>query len=96
MLDDNKKRPRTAPAAGGRTRGVSPRPAVKTRRGARVAQARHDAGLSQAQLATMIGTARSTIARVEIGMTTPTLDLALALSCELGQSVEDLFGGGEA
>jgi putative transcriptional regulator len=71
-------------------------PAVKTRRGARVAQARHSADLSQQQLATMIGTARSTVARVEIGMTTPTLDLALALSRELGESVEALFGGGEA
>jgi transcriptional regulator with XRE-family HTH domain len=71
-------------------------PAVKTRRGARVAKARHEAGLSQQQLADRIGTARSTIARVEIGMTTPTLDLALALSRELGESVEALFGGGDA
>ena len=69
-------------------------PAVKTRRGARVAQARQKAGLSQQQLASRIGTARSTIARVEIGFTTPTLDLALALSYELGESVEALFGGG--
>jgi hypothetical protein len=28
------------------------------------------------------------------GMTTPTLDVALALSRELGESVEALFGGG--
>jgi putative transcriptional regulator len=68
-------------------------PAVKTRRGARVAQARHRAGLSQAQLAEKIGTARSTVARVEIGMTTPTLDLALAIARELGEPVEALFGG---
>ncbi|HWW90433.1 MAG TPA: helix-turn-helix transcriptional regulator [Solirubrobacteraceae bacterium] len=68
-------------------------PATKTKRGARVAQARRKAGLSQQALATRIGTARSTVARVEIGMTTPTLDLALALSRELGQSVETLFGG---
>jgi transcriptional regulator with XRE-family HTH domain len=69
-------------------------PAVKIRRGARVAQARHESGLSQEQLAKRIGTARSTVARVEIGFTTPTLDLALALSRELGESVESLFGGG--
>jgi transcriptional regulator with XRE-family HTH domain len=68
-------------------------PAVKTKRGARVAHARHKAGLSQQALATKIGTARSTVARVEIGVTTPTLDLALALSRELGESVESLFGG---
>jgi transcriptional regulator with XRE-family HTH domain len=69
-------------------------PATKTRRGARVAQARQNAGLSQQKLADRIGTARSTIARVEIGVSTPTLDLALALSRELGESVEALFGGG--
>ena len=69
-------------------------PAIKTRRGARVAQARQQAGLSQQALADRIGTARSTVARVEIGQTTPTLDLALALSRELGESVESLFGGG--
>jgi putative transcriptional regulator len=68
-------------------------PAEKTRRGARVAQARHKRGLSQAALAKRIGTARSTVARVEIGFTTPTLDLALALAAELGESVESLFGG---
>jgi DNA-binding XRE family transcriptional regulator len=89
----NKKRPRTVAAAGGMDKGgLSPMPAVKTRRGARVAQARHKAGLSQEQLAKRIGTARSTVARVEIGFTTPTLDLALALSDELGVSVEALFG----
>jgi transcriptional regulator with XRE-family HTH domain len=68
-------------------------PAVKTRRGARVAQARKQVGLSQQALADRVGTARSTVARVEIGVSTPTLDLALALSRELGESVEDLFGG---
>lgn len=68
--------------------------ATKRRRGARVAQARNKSGLSQAALAERIGTARSTVARVEIGFTTPTLDLALALSSELGESVESLFGGG--
>jgi putative transcriptional regulator len=67
---------------------------MKRKRGARVAQARHSAGLSQQTLAERVGTARSTIARIEIGMTTPTLDLALALSRELGQTVEALFGGG--
>jgi transcriptional regulator with XRE-family HTH domain len=68
-------------------------PTTKTKRGVRVAQARQKTGLSQQALADRIGTARSTVARVEIGMTTPTLDLALALSRELGQSVETLFGG---
>jgi transcriptional regulator with XRE-family HTH domain len=69
-------------------------PATKARRGVLVAQARQQKGLSQQALADRIGTARSTVARVEIGNTTPTLDLALALSRELGESVESLFGGG--
>jgi transcriptional regulator with XRE-family HTH domain len=51
------------------------------------------AGLSQQALAGRIGVACSTVARVETGVTTPTLDLALALSRELGESVETLFGG---
>jgi transcriptional regulator with XRE-family HTH domain len=66
---------------------------VKARRGARLAQSRHKAGLSQQTLADRIGTPRSTVARIEIGMTTPTLDMAFALSRELGESVEALFGG---
>jgi transcriptional regulator with XRE-family HTH domain len=69
-------------------------PATKARRGVRVAQARRQKSLSQQALADRIGTARSTVARVEIGVSTPTLDLALALSHELGESVESLFGGG--
>jgi putative transcriptional regulator len=68
-------------------------PATKSRRGARVARARHKMGLSQKALADRIGVARSSVARVEIGASTPTLDLALALSHELGESVESLFGG---
>lgn len=69
-------------------------PATKIRRGQRVAHARHTSGISQQQLATKIGVARSSVARVELGISTPTLDLALALSRELGESVESLFGGG--
>ena len=68
-------------------------PTARLGRGKRVAQARHSKGLSQKALADRVGTARSTIARVEIGMFNPSLDLALALSRELGQSVESLFGG---
>jgi DNA-binding XRE family transcriptional regulator len=68
--------------------------ATKVRRGARVAQARRNAGVSQATLAGRIGVATSTVARVELGMTTPSLDLALSLSHELGESVEALFAGG--
>lgn len=68
-------------------------PATKVRRGTRVAQARQKRGLSQQALASRIGVARSSVARIEIGASTPSLDLALALSRELGESVETLFGG---
>jgi hypothetical protein len=39
------------------------------------------------------GTPRFTAARIEIGQTSPSLDHALALSRELGESVEALFRG---
>ena len=90
-----KKRPRTARTVGGRTPEVSPVPAGKTRtRGSRVAAARHRAGLSQGQLASRLGVAKSTLARIELDHSSPSLDLALGLSRELGETVEALFGGG--
>ncbi len=70
-------------------------PAGKTRtRGSRVAAARHRAGLSQGQLASRLGVAKSTLARIELDHSSPSLDLALGLSRELGETVEALFGGG--
>jgi putative transcriptional regulator len=74
-------------------------PATKRRRraperGRRIADARRKAGLSQDQLAERIGVARSTIARIETGATTPTLDVGLTIARELGESVESLFGSG--
>jgi putative transcriptional regulator len=68
--------------------------AIKTKRGARLAQARYAAGLTQPQLADRVGTTRSTIARIEASDHSPSVDLALAISRELGESVEVLFGGG--
>ena len=62
-------------------------------RGARVAQARKAAGLSQQALADRVGAGRVTIARIEAGAQRPALDLALKLSAALGESVETLFGG---
>jgi transcriptional regulator with XRE-family HTH domain len=69
-------------------------PEARVERGARVAQTRRRSGLSQQQLAAKIGVSRSAIARIEGGINSPTLDLALALAGELGESVESLFGGG--
>jgi putative transcriptional regulator len=57
-----------------------------------VAVARERAGLSQPALAARVGASRPTIARIEAGTSTPLVTLALALSRELGESVESLFG----
>lgn len=62
-------------------------------RGKALAAARRTAGLSQAELALRIGTAKSTIARVESGTMAPSLELALLVARELGESVEQVFGG---
>jgi putative transcriptional regulator len=65
------------------------------RKRSRVAEARERAGLTQPALAERVGASRPTIARIEGGTTTPSVTLALAISRELGASVESLFGGGE-
>jgi transcriptional regulator with XRE-family HTH domain len=44
-------------------------------------------------LAERIGTAKSTVARIELGVLNPSIDMALAISRELGQSIGALFGG---
>lgn len=59
----------------------------------RLAAARKRADLSQKQLATQAGVARSTIARIELGVHQPSVTVALAIARELGESVEALFGG---
>jgi transcriptional regulator with XRE-family HTH domain len=63
-------------------------------RGQRIAAARRKSGLSQDQLARRIGVARSTIARIETGVSTPTLDIGLALARELRVPAEKLLAGG--
>jgi putative transcriptional regulator len=67
---------------------------TKSKRGARLARARYQAGLTQPELAEAAGTTRSTIARLEAGDNTPSVDLAIAIARVLGESVETLFGGG--
>jgi transcriptional regulator with XRE-family HTH domain len=64
-------------------------------RGRRIAEARRNAGLSQEQLAERIGVARSTVARIETGAATPTLDVGLAIARELRVPAEKLLAGGE-
>jgi DNA-binding XRE family transcriptional regulator len=69
------------------------KPSRAPERGHRVAQARKRAGLTQQQLAEKVGVGRVSIARIE-GGTPPSVTLALAISREVGDSVEALFGGG--
>jgi DNA-binding XRE family transcriptional regulator len=65
-----------------------------TGRGHPAAAARRRAGLTQQALAERTGLAKSTIARIELGQHRPSVTVALAISREVGESVETLFGGG--
>jgi putative transcriptional regulator len=71
-------------------------PATKSSRapGQRVAQARRRTGLSQQQLADVLGVNRVSLARLEGGTRSPSMRLALRIAEVLGESVESLFGGG--
>jgi putative transcriptional regulator len=99
MQGNDKKLPRTAPTAGGRTQeeqAPMPRqkPSRAPERGHRIKAARKRAGnMTQAQLAERVGVGRVSIARVEAGTRKPSMMLALAISRELGETVEALFGG---
>ena len=54
-------------------------------------EARSDKGLSQAQLAEMVGVSRNTISSIETGQFNPTAKLALVLCIALDKKFEDLF-----
>ena len=57
----------------------------------RVKEARTEAGLSQAQLAAMVGVSRNTISSIETGQFSPTAKLALVICIALDKKFEDLF-----
>ena len=57
----------------------------------RLKDARAEEGLSQAQLAAMVGVSRNTISSIETGQFNPTAKLALVLCVALDKKFEDLF-----
>ena len=56
-----------------------------------VAEVRREKGLSQAELANMVGVSRNTISSIETGQYEPTAKLALLLAVALDKKFEDLF-----
>ncbi|MBQ6475611.1 MAG: helix-turn-helix transcriptional regulator [Clostridia bacterium] len=57
----------------------------------RIREARAQKGLSQSQLAQMVGVSRNTISSIETGQFSPTAKLALILCIALDRKFEELF-----
>ena len=57
----------------------------------RLREARSERGLSQAQLAALVGVSRHTISSSETGQFSPTAKLALVICIALDKKFEDLF-----
>jgi putative transcriptional regulator len=57
----------------------------------RLKVARAERGLSQTELADMVGVSRNTISSIETGQFNPTAKLALILCIALDKKFEDLF-----
>ena len=57
----------------------------------RLNEIRTEKGLSQAQLAEMVGVSRNTISSIETGQFSPTAKLALILSIALEKQFEEIF-----
>ncbi len=54
-------------------------------------QARSEKGMSQSELAELVGVSRNTISSIETGQFNPTAKLALILCIALDKKFEDLF-----
>lgn len=54
-------------------------------------EARMEKGMSQVQLANLVGVSRNTISSIETGQFNPTAKLALILCIALDKKFEDLF-----
>ena len=57
----------------------------------RLKVARAEKGLSQAQLAELVGVSRNTISSIETGQFNPTAKLALILCIAMDKRIEELF-----
>ncbi|MSU05861.1 helix-turn-helix transcriptional regulator [Spirochaetales bacterium NM-380-WT-3C1] len=57
----------------------------------RIKEARAEKGLSQAELAKLVGVSRNTISSIETGQFNPTAKLALVLAIALNKKFEELF-----
>ena len=57
----------------------------------RLKEARSEKGLSQAQLAALVGVSRNTVSSIETGQFNPTAKLALILCVALDKKFEELF-----
>lgn len=57
----------------------------------RLKEIRAERGLSQTQLADMVGVSRNTISSIETGQFNPTAKLALILCIALDKKFEDIF-----
>ena len=57
----------------------------------RLKEARAQSGMSQTQLAEMVGVSRNTISSIETGQFNPTSKLALILCIALDKKFEELF-----
>ena len=57
----------------------------------RLREARTEKGLSQSQLAQLVGVSRNTISSIETGQFNPTAKLALILCIALDKTFEELF-----
>ncbi len=57
----------------------------------RLKEARTEKGLSQAELAELVGVSRNTISSIETGQFNPTAKLALVLCIALDKKFEELF-----
>lgn len=57
----------------------------------RIKDERQNAGLSQGELADLVGVSRNTISSIETGQFSPTAKLALILCIALNKKFEELF-----